>query len=552
MLRPALCLALAVFAGPARAQHRLPAAGVFFDDFRYRNTEPPLGGIADRPLAENALFGVNPWCLDLGCTRTAVVRGWYWYNYVENYFQAVDPLAGLDAVPGGTGALDFTLRAGRHAFAGVAPRQIASGLAARTGTWAASADFSDLPNGLPPHMVARGTPPGRAAMMQSFWLVSPNSAIRTADLATPSPEQRKTRTETDFEFNNWFFEDGQPLFMATGYYENGDDPDGDGREPNQMDLAAPVAPDGTPGGAPHSCRVERRTGRGARTTVEAPATCAAILAGTDPGAGRDTRTLMAMHLTGDRAHFELRSTWATTSEQGAMSMETDTFTGPIQPSQLQMLMLSFYPADADGTGTITVPTDQRMRVDWAYYTPDAARSLADIAADIALVRRQPRPPARLYTIPDPSPARSLARPYRTRVAEDREPTYEVIVALDPVRIDTVLGPRTARLDEPVEYVGVLARRGGDYRFEWRWAPVAADGRAGPPTAYDGTPGLRWRPAFRFRGTRPPCVRVDLRVTRLEYHSAPAGVSWTSLAGTGRDRTEASVVTCEPGRRRPPR
>lgn len=531
-LVPGLGLLLAALcaAGPAQAQHRLPAAGVWFDDFAYRTTHPPLDGVRDRPLAENALFGVNTWCLDLACRRSVAARAWYWYNWFEPYFQRVDPLTTLTATPEGT--LDFTLRAGRHAVAGTAQRQVASGFTARTGVWAAAVTFSDLPNGLPAHMVAPGTPE-RVSMMQSFWLIAPGDAIRTPSPGTPTRAQRHTSTEYDFEFNNWFFDSAAPRAMATGYAEDGEDPDGDGYAANTMRLRPP----GQPAAPPHTCRIERA---GRAPVVGTPERCSAILAGVDPEAGPDVPTVMLVRASGSRVQFELQATWP----RGALRMETPPFAGAVQPSQPVMTMLSLYLAAPVDSAFVSVPREQRMRTDWTYHSPDAARALADVVADVAAIRQQRR--TRLYTIPDADPAGSIARPYRLRQPGDREPSYEPIVALQPLRIEAVVAPATTA-DEVTALV-ILGRRAGNVLVEWRETAIDATGRAGTPTPYQNTSGLRTR-------TRLPrgavCLRLDVRATRQEYHDGPDGVWWTSLDATGRDRAEASHVACRRGARRPP-
>ncbi len=534
-----LCLALLLpalllLALPVRAQgsvHRLPDAGVWFDDFAYRTAAPPLDGIRDRPAAENALFGVNAWCLDLDCRRSVAARGWYWYNWFESYFQTVDPMTTLTAARGGL--LDFTVQAGRHSVAGTAQRQIASGHTARTGVWAAAVTFSDLPNGLPPALTGPAAAPP-VAMMQSYWLLAPADAIRTPGPGTPAHAQRHVSTEYDFEFNNWFFDTAAPRFMAVGYAEDGDDPDGDGYTGNRMRLR----PLGQPRAPAHTCTILQR---GRATVVGTAERCSAILAGTDAVAGPHVPTVMVVRSSGARAAFELEATWAT----GSMRMETPAYSGAGQPSQPVMTMLSFYLAAPADSAFVTVPREQRMRADWAYYSPDATRSLRDVAADAALARQRGR--ARLYTIPDPDPAGSIARPYRLREPGDREPPSEPIVATHPLTIERLDAPATVGRPDSLTALVLLGRRGGNVLVEWRETAIRPSGASGTPTPYRNTSGLRYR-------TRIPagaaCLRIDVRATRQEYHAGPDGVWWTPLAGTGRDRAEASHVVCARGVRRP--
>ncbi len=537
-----LLAALLLLPAVAAAQGGLPAAGVFFDDFSYRDTRPPLGGIASRPLHENALFGVNTWCLDLRCARSVPARGWYWYNAFEAYFQRVDSLTTLTAMPGGplAGALDFTIGRGQHRLEGTAQRQIGSGFAGGEGVWAASVVFSALPNGLPEHMVARGTPT-RVSMMQSVWMISPARAVTTPNPGTPSREQTFGGTELDFEYTNWFFDSGRPRYIATGYSENDEDPDGDGHRAATTRLAAPTAD------APlYSCQIARR---GRRPETASPDACDAVLAGQDRDAGPDVPTTLVLRRERTRTRFEAHAAWD--GGRSTLTMVTPWTTVAGQPSQLTTLMLSVYLVD-HGEAVVDVPADQRMRVDWVYFTPDAARSTDAVLADVARIRRRTRGrrPAvrRLFTIPAANPAAAIERPFRLRRAGDRDPAP--IIPTESIALHDLVVPRTARPDRPVEAVAVLSRVAADMLVEWRLAPMDAQGRTGVPTAWDNTPGVRWRPTV---PGSPPCVRIDARATRLAYHSGPDGVWWTAaLAENGApDQSETSRVTCAPGQPRPP-
>ncbi len=547
-VRLAASLLLGAAFTPATVAQSLPAAGVFFDDFQYRNALLPLGGIADRPTGENALFGVNAWCLDLACQRTASARAWYWYHAFESYFQRVDPLSDLEATTAGTGALDFVLRAGDHRLEGTHDRQVASGFAGTTGVWAAEATFSDLPNGLPDALRPADATAGRAPMIQAFWLISPFKVVRTPRTEWPTAAPRFATTEIDFEFNNWFYDSGRSRFLSTGYYENDDDVDRDGAPFTRARL-------GTPAQTPYACRVTTIDARGqARPpVVRSPDACASILAGADPVAGPRVPTLMIVRREPSRVRFEVRASWGSAGGRGTLSMETPWFDGDSQPSQLTTLMLSTSLRAVDDRTVVPVADEQRMRVDWVYHTPDIRRTADEVVADVALIRRRRAPDgrpavARLFTIPSRDPVRALARPYRVATAADHAPAGEPLVALDPVTV-TLEGPRTASLASRPHYLARLGRLAGDYLVEWRYASVGRDGRAGTPTPYDHTPGFRWQPAFAFRGAPPPCVRVDVRATRTQYHSSAEGVWWTPLPDP-RERAKASVVTCRPGVRRP--
>lgn len=544
------CLLVVLVVAPAASAQRLPAAGVFFDDFQYRNALAPQGGIADRPLGERALFGINPWCLDLACSRTAATRAWYSYADFESYFQRVDSLSDLEADAAGTGALDFVLRPGVHRLDGTVPRQIASGFAGTTGVWAARVTFSNLPNGLPAHLRPAGASADRSPMIQAFWLVSPFKAVRTPRADWPTPAPLFGTTEIDFEFNNWFYGAQQPRLLSTAYYENATDADGDG-------LAFIPAPLRAPGGeVAYACHVATADARGRPRSVgvRAPDVCASILAGADPEAGPHVPTILIVRREPARFRLEVRAAWASAAGRGTLAMATPWIDGHPQPSQLTTLVFTFALNALDGATAVPVADEHRMRVDWVYHTPDVRRTLDEVEADVALIRRRRAPDgrpavARLFTIPVADAARALARPYRVATAADQPPANEPLVALDAVTV-ALDGPRTASLASRPSYVARLGRLAGDFLVEWRYAPVSRAGRAGAPTPYDHAPGLRWQPAFSFPGAPPPCVRVDVRATRAEYHSGPDGVWWTPLPDP-RERAEASVVTCGPGVRRPP-
>ncbi|HEX8384655.1 MAG TPA: hypothetical protein VF576_00645 [Rubricoccaceae bacterium] len=542
----------------------LPAAGVFFDDFMYARADaPPEGGLGVPYVASaNQLFGLNEWCRDLRCTRDqkVMVRAWYWYNYFEHFFQDVDPLSRLTASRSNGGTLDFTLLEGIHDLhpdSGVSndkPREISTGFAAPTGVWAAQVDFSDLPDGRP-----SGVP---SQMMQSFWTHSPNEAILTPTLTDSVSAGPKGWTELDFEFNNWFWDDGRSRYMATGYFENHQDPDGDGYPSNTMPLQAPYRPGSGPI-AKYSCLIEvEYPSRPSRPpTYEGvannPNRCESILAGTDPEAGPNVPTTMIIRAQGHRVRFELAATWSSGTSTGSVTMETPWFTGEIQPSQLATMHLSFYLAPPNDSPYL-VPSEQRMRADWTYFTPDTGRSLDQVLRDVALIRRHGV--ERLYTVPgtNAEAEAALNRPYRRWAPGDPQPSWEGLTATEPLTITAVEGPQSIPVGSQRNYVAVINRRAGDYLYEWRQTPVYTDDTFGTPTPYVSTAGFRWGTSGRGYQRPTKCLKIELRVTRHLHNFPDSALGWQALTlqasatpSAARERAETSFYACTPGHSPPP-
>ena len=503
-----LALAWLALSPPALAQsdaHAFPDDGVVFDDFVYDSVALPYEGsgyaIRFRPpeTGEQPLYGANVWCLDVACERRATSRFWYRYLWPERSFAVTDPKTRLDPEPGGDGALTFVHEAGEHPPGGF-PQQIASGFTARTGVWAAEVTFSALPDSTVPQVA------------QSFWTVSPHQTLTGAEGPPYANEASdRMRTEVDFEWNNWFGGGPTPHYLATGAFEVTDaDP-----------KAIPMSASGEPGDTPYSCRYRPPGGAAA---VLPPAACVRLLRDGIPGVGRVPVSLLLR--VDDRAvRFELLSRgWG-----GELSM-----TSPVRrdtvPSQEVMAAFSQYLWTDE---PVTFSREERYRVDWFYYTPDATRSHEDVLADVASLRRRAA---------DATPERPLGRRVSTVRRRGRpldlSRPYAVVdegAALRPTigRTLEIAWPRRFTPGRPATVLARLGRLQDTYRVEW------AVRRAGQAwRSLGGTHGHRLVVRMPDLGE---CVDLRATATALAYQETDGRASFAPTD----DVAEAAETLCVP-------
>ena len=451
-----------------------------FDDLRY--AAAAWTSQDGRPLGERSVFGVNPWCEGLACADTVFARAWYRFLWRENGFDVTEPLARIEPDTTGTGTLTLALLAGTHDEPW--PHQLASGFSARTGVWAARADFSMLPD-------------DDLRVIQAFWLVASHQAVKSPDMG-PYQGTAKGRFEVDFEFNNWFGDaDGTDQYLSSGVYENSE------RGTSVPTRAAEGAPD-------YSCTLTRPDGQ-VRTAE--PPECARFLA------ADGVWTTMLFRSTGGEARFEVRAE----GPQGLLEARSDVERDAV-PTQKMVTMLSqHFNGTADTPDAGRLARDHRVAFDWVYWSPEAGRSFPDVRADVAAIqsaRVDGRRVDRLRTADI-----RLHRPYDNAPglgAYALRPTTPVSLRIDgPDRLGTLRrGTFTSLLDDVV----------GTFRVEWSRRRVYADGSVG------GWSGITTDASHVFR-TRMPlfvaCVDVRARATPMDYTVADLGdrrvVEWVPPA-----------------------
>lgn len=481
------CTAPQTTADLATAPAAPAGSGFVFDDFAYATAE--WTSVEGAPPAAHALFGRNPWCLDRACAETVVTRAWYRYLWPEPYFTPPDPASSLAVMPGGR--LRFRLDAGAHRgdherF----PRQIASGFAARTGTWVARVRFSDL----------RAVPASEAEVIQAFWTMTPHSAV----VGDPR-DGEKAWGEMDHEFNNYFHfhERAARVANQTGFR--------DGAHAGIRPLAL-RAPEAGPQAPAYSCTYRLRPGEAIR---EGDAeTCTGILASS-------LAVLLTIRNDGREAHFSVAS--ADTTVHFAMATPPE----PAPPAQPMMALFSQHIFMPHGRDAARLAAPQTLEVDWFYYTPDARRTLGAVRADVAAMRR--RGHTRVNTVA----GLRLALPYAPTAGLDcgAETPYETLChaglrSLHPLAVE-ISGPERLAAGQTGVFVARLPLRGGDYRVDWSFRYRYADGRTG-----------RWRHRERayFRLTVPmddAAEAVEVRVRVQEYRY---------VASTGTFEAAGPVVT----------
>lgn len=463
-----------------------------FDDLRYAAAE--WTSQVDRPVAEGSVFGRAPWCLSLACPDTLTTRAWYQYLWRELGFSNVDPLARIEADTAGTGTLGFALLPGDHPDTW--PLQVASGFTARTGVWAARADFSELPDA------------DAVRVMQSFWTLAPNETVKTPDAGRYRGPARG-RTEVDFELNNWFgHADGVERYMETISFPN-----------SEQGRSAPLRAEA---GAPdHSCRL--RDGDGDRLAV--PADCAAFLV------ADGVWTTMLFRTDGRSMRFELRAD----GPEGSLTAASDVVRGEA-PTQRMMTMLSQYARLPAGASRWTTDRDIRVAFDWTYYAMTPTRALDAVLADVAAVRAarvDGRPIDRIRTAP-----LRLARPARPAPG-----TYSGL-SMFAVQAPRLEGPQTLPPGRAATYVLHLDDRVGTYRILWAERHVDADGRVGAWTTPEALHG------YRYPTVMPADARcLDLRAEVVEMIYTPVETDGATAVDWVPDAVPPEVArrrVCPPG------
>ena len=506
MRKTTLTLLTIFFASAGSSQsynpsYQFPQSGIIFDDFYYTSLQlgyTSSGSYTDRNYTINSLYGKNYWCRDYtSCSSRIESRFWYQYLWPEVQFSNIDPESHLETGVGSDKRLVFVQEADQPHPSGTYPQQIVSGFTARTGVWAAKMKLAALPNLTTPHTA------------QSFWTIAPHQTI-TSPGGPPYAHATnyRMRTEVDFEWNNWFGyanSAGVSHYLHTGFFEQGD---GQGNV-NPMRATAwpgfePVS--SRPG---YSCRLDYNS-QGGYTIRTAPS-CTELLRGKRAGVGPvDVHFLLRYD--GNTMKFEVQSYgWG-----GLFLMESDDITGLV-PSQQMMAAFSQY---LWSDTAVSFPEEQRMEVDWFYYSPEASRSFNAVLQDVQELRNRnayfgysianPKG-ARVNTVVEDGSPKPLGRPYTISNGQ--------LVPQSNARTVKIDGPRTSVVGSQTYYTFTadLGRLKNDYRVEWQTYA------SGQWVSQGGTKGHRFTTA-----TPVSCSQIRVVVQALQYQNVNGVVSYAPI------------------------
>ena len=474
------------------AQSQLPP-GVVFDDFDYASSDWVLSYDRQQTPLAGSVYGINPW----SSTDGAVGAHRLWYRYLWQEHGNAAP--GRTLAPGQIG-LRFAIAPGRYRADGCPsasdadqidyPQQIATGFAARRGTWAAGVRFGPM------------GPPARLATIQAFWLIAPYSGF----VSGPGGASERVTEEIDHEVNNRFLGERQPFpFDATGVFR--------GQFPQHTDVAM-YAPAGTasppgdailwPDGLGWTCRLDA----GRRSERLGAAVCGRLLTNDaepdDPNLGEPVEATLLIHVADPGVSFGLTAR----GTRGEISMASHALS-PATDTPLMALFsqhLSTGIAGTPCTAEVTVDAPHAFDVDWFLYTPDADATEADIEALVAGARSGGT--ARVATVPGlrlERPAQPLWGPAAG---------YGLGRLTSPLTLD-LHAPATMRPGETTRLVAFPPLRHGAFRLAW--STVAY--RGGRTTSSDLPTDQAFAASFAFP-TDADSVTIHVDLTEVDEAGEP--------------------------------